>query len=96
MASIAVECLTLNKVRSMAEKLPLERAAKMAGLPVEKVRTLHRLGKLVGATTTPGGVAVIAVEELQRYAVKKGKTAAKRQVKKAIRGNSSRSSRSRR
>lgn len=79
----------------MAEKLPLERAAKMAGLPVEKVRTLHRLGKLVGATTTPGGVAVIAVEELQRYAVKKGKTAAKRQVKKAIRGNSSRSRSSR-
>ena len=79
----------------MAEKLPLERAAKMAGLPVEKVRTLHRLGKLVGATTTPGGVAVIAVEELQRYAVKKGKTSAKREVKKAIRGNSSRSRSSR-
>lgn len=75
----------------MSEKLPLERAAKMAGLPVEKVRTLHRLGKLAGATTTAGGVALIAVEELQTYAVKKGKTAAKRQVRKAVRGNSSRS-----
>lgn len=79
----------------MTEKLPLERAAKMAGLPVEKVRTLYRLGKLAGATSTAGGVALIAVEELQRYAVKKGKTAAKRQVKKAVRGKSSRSRSSR-